>query len=88
LDSWRAYRDVRFLWVGNFFANTAHWLQLLSTGWLVRDLTDSFASSGLLVVGRLVDLTTVVLAPKVVGVAGLILSSISYMFLHRVRQAN
>ena len=65
LDSWRAYRDFRFLWVGNLFANTAQWLQLLSVGWLVRDLTDSFASSGLLVVavGGITSLPTLIVGP-------------------------
>ena len=50
LDSWNAYRDYRFLWVGNFFANNAQWLQLLTVGWLVRDLTAGSSSSALLVV--------------------------------------
>jgi len=65
LDSWKAYRDFRFLWVGNFFANTAQWLQLLSVGWLVRDLTDSFAASGLLVVtvGGMTTLPTLIVGP-------------------------
>ena len=51
--------------MGNFFANTALWLQLLSTGWLVRDLTDPFASSGLLVVavGGMSTLPTLVVGP-------------------------
>ena len=40
-----------------------------------------------LAVGLLVDLTTVVVALTIVGVAGLVLSSISYMILPRVRQA-
>ena len=65
MDSWRAYRDFRFLWIGNFFANTAQWLQLLSVGWLVRDLTDSLASSGLLVVtvGGITTLPTLIVGP-------------------------
>ena len=65
LDSWKAYRDFRFLWVGNFFANTAQWLQLLSVGWLVRDLTESLASSGLLVVtvGGMTTLPTLFVGP-------------------------
>ena len=50
LDSWNAYRDYRFLWVGNFFANNAQWLQLLTVGWLVRSLTAGSPSSSLLVV--------------------------------------
>ncbi len=51
--------------MANFFANTAQWLQLLSVGWLVRDLTDSFASSGLLVVavGGMTTLPTLVVGP-------------------------
>lgn len=48
----RNYRDFRFLFTGNFCANTAQWFQLLSIGWLVRDLTaaSSLSSSALLVV--------------------------------------
>ena len=51
--------------MGNVFANTAQWLQLLSVGWLVRDLTDSFASSGLLVVtvGGMTTLPTLIIGP-------------------------
>ncbi len=49
-DSLRRYRDYRYLWAGNFCANCAQWLQLLSVGWLVRDLTASTGSSALLVV--------------------------------------
>ena len=46
------YRDFRFLFTANFCANTAQWFQLLSIGWLVRDLTaaSSLSSSALLVV--------------------------------------
>ena len=50
-DAWIAYRDYRFIWVGNFSANTAHWLQLFTLGWLVRDLTKGTEGSALLVVG-------------------------------------
>ena len=46
-----AHRDYRFLWAGNFFANTAHWLQLLTLGWLVKSLTEGASESALLVVG-------------------------------------
>ncbi|PKB71506.1 MAG: hypothetical protein BZY87_05090 [SAR202 cluster bacterium Io17-Chloro-G6] len=65
MDSWKAYRDFRFLWVGNFFSNTAQWLQLLSVGWLVRDLTDGYAASGLLVVtaGGMTTLPTLIVGP-------------------------
>lgn len=50
MDAWLAYRDFRFLWFGNFFANNAQWLQLLSVGWLVRDLSEGSNVAGLLVV--------------------------------------
>ena len=36
--------------MGNFFSNSAQWLQLLSVGWLVRHLTMESSSSALLVV--------------------------------------
>ena len=49
-DSWIEYRDYRLLWVGNFCANSAQWLQLLTVGWLVRSLTEGSPSSSLLVV--------------------------------------
>ena len=60
-----AYRDFRFLWVGNFFANNAQWLQLLTLGWLVRHLTTESSSSALLVitVGGLATLPTLVVGP-------------------------
>ena len=45
-----AYRNYRLLWCGNFFANSAQWLQLLSVGWLVRELSEGSAVAGLLVV--------------------------------------
>ena len=51
LDSWRAYRNYRFIWAANFFGNTALWLQLLTLGWLVKYLSEGGANSALLVVG-------------------------------------
>ena len=36
--------------MGNFFANNAQWLQLLSVGWLVRELSEGSTVAGLLVV--------------------------------------
>lgn len=50
LDAWLAHRDFRYLWFGNFFANNAQWLQLLSVGWLVRELSEGSNVAGLLVV--------------------------------------
>ena len=50
-DSWRAYRDYRFVWTANFCGNTAQWLQLLTLGWLVRHLSEGGENSALLVVG-------------------------------------
>ncbi len=49
MDSWIAYRDFRFLWFGNFFAFTGQWLQLLSIGWLVKELSAGSSVGGLLV---------------------------------------
>ena len=51
LDSLRAYPDYRYLWMANFCANTAQWLQLLTLGWLVKELTQDGSNSALLVVG-------------------------------------
>ena len=50
LDAWLAYRNYRLLWCGNFFANSAQWLQLLTVGWLVRELSEGSTVAGLLVV--------------------------------------
>ena len=50
LDAWLAYPNYRLLWCGNFFANSAQWLQLLSVGWLVRELSQDSTFAGLLVV--------------------------------------
>ena len=64
-DSWVAYRDYRYLWVGNFCSNTAQWLQLLTVGWLVRDLTAGSASSvfQVITVGGLTTLAFLVTGP-------------------------
>ena len=44
-----AYRDFRLLWLANFCGFTALWLQLLSIGWLVKDLSAGTGIGGLLV---------------------------------------
>ena len=49
-DAWAKYRDYRFLWTGNFCANSAQWLQLMSLGWLIHHLTEGSSNSSLLVV--------------------------------------
>ena len=49
-DTWLGYKNYRFLWIGNFCGNNAQWLQLLTVGWLVRDLSEGSSSSSLLVV--------------------------------------
>lgn len=49
LDAWLAYRDFRLLWLANFCGFTAQWLQLLSIGWLVKDLSAGTGIGGLLV---------------------------------------
>ena len=50
LDSWIAYPSYRLLWLGNFCSNSAQWMQLLTVGWLVRELTDGLSASAFLVV--------------------------------------
>jgi len=37
------YRDFRYLWIGNFFTVGAQWIQVLTVGWLVLQLTDGNA---------------------------------------------
>jgi MFS family permease len=37
------YRDFRYLWIGNFFMVGAQWIQVLTVGWLVLQLTDGNA---------------------------------------------
>ena len=45
-----AYGDFRLLWFANFCGFTAQWIQLLSIGWLVNDLSEGTGIGGLLVV--------------------------------------
>ena len=49
MDAWLAYRDFRLLWLANFCGFTGQWLQLLSIGWLVKDLSAGSGIGGLLV---------------------------------------
>ncbi len=65
LDSLIRYPDYRLLWTGNFFANSAQWFQLLSVGWLVRDLSAGSASSAVQVVtvGGMVTLPMLLVTP-------------------------
>ena len=37
------YKDFRYLWIGNFFTVGAQWIQILTVGWLVLQLTDGNA---------------------------------------------
>ncbi len=64
-DSLIAYRNYRLLWTGNFCCNSAQWLQLLTVGWLVRDLTEGSATSALQVVtvGGLSTLPVLLVGP-------------------------
>ena len=64
-DSLIAYRNYRLLWTGNFCCNSALWLQLLSVGWLVRDLTEGSVTSALQVVtvGGLSTLPVLLVGP-------------------------
>ncbi len=49
LDAFLEYRDFRLLWFANFSGFTAQWLQLLSIGWLVKELAEGSGIGGLLV---------------------------------------
>ena len=49
-DSLSESGSFRWLWVSNFFSQGATWLQVLTVGWLVRDLTAGSVMSPLLVV--------------------------------------
>ena len=40
------HKDYRLLWTGNFFGHMAMWLQLLSLGWLVWELTKDETGEG------------------------------------------
>ena len=51
----RQYRDFRYVWLGNFFAIGAQWLQMLSIGWLTLELTDGNA----LLTGTAVGIRTI-----------------------------
>ncbi len=66
-----AYRDFRLLWCANFCANSATWLQLLSVGWLVKDLSEGSHIGGLLVVsvGAINTLPGLIVSP-LTGVLG------------------
>jgi MFS transporter, DHA1 family, staphyloferrin A biosynthesis exporter len=35
------YRDYRLLWIGTLFASAAQWIQQITVGWLVYELTES-----------------------------------------------
>ena len=65
LDAWLHYRDFRLLWFANFCGNTAMWLQLLTVGWLVKDLSEGSQFGGLLVasVGAINTLPWLVMNP-------------------------
>ena len=54
-------RDYRYLFTGNLFANAAQWLQLLTVGWLVLEISNSALHSGAVVGLRAVP--TLVLGP-------------------------
>ena len=61
-DALKAHRDYRLLWFGNFSANSAQWLQLLTVGWLVRDLTDG-SSLQVMIVGGLTTVPVLIVGP-------------------------
>ena len=65
LDSLISYRNYRLLWTGNFCSNSAQWLQLLTIGWLVHDLTLGSSTSVLqvVIVGGLSTLPVLLVGP-------------------------
>lgn len=65
LDSLSESIDFRWLFMGNFFAQSAQWLQLLTVGWLVKDLTSGTVMSPFFVVvaGGLTMLPGILTAP-------------------------
>ncbi len=42
-----AYRDFRLLWLGHSFSSVAFWMDQVSRGWLIYELTDSALQLGL-----------------------------------------
>ena len=65
LDSLRAYPNFRLLWVGDFCANNALWLQMLTAGWLVRSLTTNspYSTFFVVTVGGMAMLPGLAMAP-------------------------
>lgn len=49
-DSMAESVPYRWLWLGNFFGQSAQWLQLLTVGWLIRSLTVGSVLSPMFVV--------------------------------------
>lgn len=43
-----AYRDFRLLWLGHSFSSVAFWMDQVSRGWLIYELTDSALQLGLI----------------------------------------
>lgn len=60
-SSLQKHRDYRWLFTGNLFSNAAQWLQLLTVGWLVLDISGSALHSGTVVGIR--TLPTLLLGP-------------------------
>src|SRR3954468_24201392 len=42
------YRDYRFLWVGTLFMSAGQWIQQVTLGWLIYDMTGSSVLLGVL----------------------------------------
>ena len=43
LETLKEFKDFRLVWIGNFFATGAQWLQVFTIGWLVLQMTDGNA---------------------------------------------
>ncbi len=55
------HHNFRYLWVGTFFASAGDWIQQVTLGWLIYELTDSALLVGTLQAARM--LPTLVVAP-------------------------
>ena len=51
LEVLKRYKDFRLIWAGNFVAQLAQWIQMLTIGWLVLHLTGGNAILTGMVVG-------------------------------------
>ena len=61
------YRDYRLLWFGHVFTSMAFWMDQVTRGWLIYELTDSTVQLGLV---RGVQAIPILLLSPIAGSAG------------------